>query len=149
MIFIDLFIIKFIVINVQIGRVLKHGSKTFMIKSIPCPTILNDIFFSEIGTCKKNGNLMFMQVSTQRPFTCATNILGERKWDLICHIWMLLVLYNPCMASFFQIICRNPILAKCGGEAQHSQSWGLGVLRDSRMFRVRQQGPKHLELRCS
>jgi hypothetical protein len=28
-------------------------------------------------------------------------------------------------------ICRNPILAKCGGEAQHSQSWGLGVLRDS------------------
>jgi hypothetical protein len=24
--------------------------------------------------------------------------------------------------------CRNPTLAKCGGEAQHSQSWGLGVL---------------------
>jgi hypothetical protein len=33
--------------------------------------------------------------------------------------------------------CRNPTLAKCGGEAQHSQSWGFGVLRDSRMFRVR------------
>jgi len=32
--------------------------------------------------------------------------------------------------------CRNPTLAKCGGEAQHSQSWGFGVLRDSRMFRV-------------
>ncbi len=43
--------------------------------------------------------------------------------------------------------CRNPTLAKCGGEAQHSQSWGLGVLRDSRMFRVRQQGPKLLALR--
>jgi len=27
--------------------------------------------------------------------------------------------------------------------------WGLGVLRDSRMFRVRQQRPKHLALRCS
>jgi hypothetical protein len=27
--------------------------------------------------------------------------------------------------------CRNPTLAKCGGEGQHSQSWGLGVLRDS------------------
>jgi hypothetical protein len=40
-------------------------------------------------------------------------------------------------------------LAKCGGEAQHSQSWGLGVRRDSRMFRVRQEGPKHLTLRCS
>jgi hypothetical protein len=45
--------------------------------------------------------------------------------------------------------CRNPTLAKCGGEAQHSQSWGLGVLRDSRMFRVRQKGPEHLALQCS
>jgi len=44
--------------------------------------------------------------------------------------------------------CHNPTLAKCGGEAQHSQSWGFGVLRDSRMFRVWQQGPKHLALRC-
>jgi hypothetical protein len=24
--------------------------------------------------------------------------------------------------------CRNPTLAKCGGEAQHFQSWGFGVL---------------------
>ncbi len=47
------------------------------------------------------------------------------------------------------IMCRNPTLAKCGGEAQHFQSWGFGILRDSRMFRVRQQGPKHLALRCS
>jgi hypothetical protein len=39
--------------------------------------------------------------------------------------------------------------AKCGGEAQHSQSWELGVLWDSRMFRARQQGPKHLALRRS
>jgi hypothetical protein len=29
------------------------------------------------------------------------------------------------------------------------KKWGFGVLRDSQMFRVRQQGPKHLELRCS
>jgi len=26
------------------------------------------------------------------------------------------------------------------------KSWGLGVLRDSRMFRARQQDPKHLAL---
>ncbi len=45
--------------------------------------------------------------------------------------------------------CRNPTLAKCGGEAQHFQSWGFGVLRDSRMFRARQQSPKHLALKCS
>ncbi len=46
-------------------------------------------------------------------------------------------------------VCRNPTLAKCRGESQHSQSWGLGVLPDSRMFRVRQQGLKHFALRCS
>jgi hypothetical protein len=52
---------------------------------------------------------------------------------------------NPTKSPF----CRNRTLAKCGGEAQHSQSWGLGVLRDSRMFTVRQQGPKLLALRRS
>jgi hypothetical protein len=45
--------------------------------------------------------------------------------------------------------CRNPNLVKCGGEAQHLEKWGFGVLRDSRMFRVRQQGAKHLALGCS
>jgi hypothetical protein len=29
------------------------------------------------------------------------------------------------------------------------KSWGFGVLRDSRMFRARQQGGKHLALGCS
>jgi hypothetical protein len=46
-------------------------------------------------------------------------------------------------------ICRNPTLAKCGGEAQHLEKLGVGVLRDSRMFRARQQGAKHLALGCS
>jgi hypothetical protein len=45
--------------------------------------------------------------------------------------------------------CRNPNLVKCGGEAQHLEKWGFGVLQDSRMFRVRQQGAKHLALGCS
>jgi len=102
--FINLFIIKFIVINVQIGRVRKHSNITSTIISIPCPTILNDIFFSEIDTCKNNNNLMFAQVSMQCPFPRATSILSERKWDLVCHIWMLLVSYHPCMASFIWII---------------------------------------------
>ncbi len=29
------------------------------------------------------------------------------------------------------------------------KKWGFGVLRDSRMFRARRKGPKHLALRCS
>jgi hypothetical protein len=46
-------------------------------------------------------------------------------------------------------LCRTPTLAKCGGEAQHLEKSGVGVLRDSRMFRARQQSPKHLALGCS
>jgi hypothetical protein len=37
-----------------------------------------------------------------------------------------------------QRFCRNPTLAKCGGEAQHLEKLGFGVLRDSRMFRAGQ-----------
>jgi hypothetical protein len=46
-------------------------------------------------------------------------------------------------------LCRTPTLAKCGGEAQQLEKSGVGVLRDSRMFRARQQEAKHLELGCS
>ncbi len=42
--------------------------------------------------------------------------------------------------------CCNPTLAKCEDETHTSQSWGFGVLRDSRIFRVRQKGEKHLAL---
>ncbi len=60
------------------------------------------------------------------------------------------LLYNRKMMPCLQKISVATLLwAKCGGEAQHSQSWEFGVLRDSRMFRVRQQGPKHLALECS
>jgi hypothetical protein len=48
-----------------------------------------------------------------------------------------------------EALCRNPNLVKCGGEAQHLEKWGFGVLRNSRMFRARQQGAKHLALGCS
>jgi hypothetical protein len=44
----------------------------------------------------------------------------------------------------YNITCRNPTLAKCGGEAQHLEKLGFGVLRDSQMFRARQQGPNTL-----
>jgi hypothetical protein len=45
--------------------------------------------------------------------------------------------------------CRNPTLAKCGVKPNTWKSWRFGALRDSRMFRAQQQGPKHLALRCS
>jgi len=42
--------------------------------------------------------------STQHTFTCATSRFSERKWDLVCHIWMLLTSYHASMASFVGII---------------------------------------------
>jgi len=56
---------------------------------------------------------------------------------------------TPKPTSIAKYNCRNPTLAKCGAEAQHFQSWGLGVLWDSRMFRAQQKGPKNLALKCS
>jgi len=63
--------------------------------------------------------------------------------------WRILSMREPTNTPFHLhsktcmhiVVCRNPTLAKCGGEAQHSQSWEFGVLQDSRMFRVWQQGP--------
>jgi len=42
--------------------------------------------------------------STQHTFTCATSRFSERKWDLVCHIRMLLTSYHASMASFVGII---------------------------------------------
>jgi hypothetical protein len=43
----------------------------------------------------------------------------------------------------------QPHFGEVWGEAQHLEKLGVGVLRDSRMFRARQQGAKHLALGCS
>jgi hypothetical protein len=75
-----------------------------MIRSIPCPIILNNIILGEIDTYKKNNNLVFAQVFLQHPFTCATTVFGERKQNLVCHIWTLLIPHHPCMANFIRAI---------------------------------------------
>jgi hypothetical protein len=97
-IFIGLLIIKFTIINMQIVKVHKHGDKTFTIKSIPCPMIFS---LMKLIHVRRTNNLMFAQVSTHHPFKCATNIFDERKWDLVCHIWILLA---PSMHGYF---CSN------------------------------------------
>jgi hypothetical protein len=69
-----------------------------MIGSIPCHTILNNIVLGEIDTHDKNNNLVFAQVSMQCPFKCATNILGERKQNLVSHTrccWLCIILTWP------------------------------------------------------
>jgi len=43
----------------------------------------------------------------------------------------------------------QPYLGRVWGWNSHSQSWDLGVLRDSQNFRAQFQGAKHLALGCS
>jgi hypothetical protein len=43
----------------------------------------------------------------------------------------------------------TPLWPSVGVKPNTWKSWRLGVLRDSRMFRARQQGEKHLALGCS
>ncbi len=69
-----------------------------------------------------------------------------------CHSLRLLIysLSNKDNIAYVQCLhlCRNPTLAKCGGEAQHLEKVGIGVLRDSRKLRRRFGRPKHLALGC-
>ncbi len=43
----------------------------------------------------------------------------------------------------------TPLWPSVGVKPNTWKSWGFGVLRDSRMFRARQQGANHLALGCS
>ncbi len=99
---------------------------------------------------------------------------GGKKSYMACYLhwhndywqWQLLIfahvggcpwhIFTCCQFHFYKSItqthhnkCRNPTLAKCGVKLNTWKKWGFGVLRNSRMFRAWQQGPKHLALRCS
>ncbi len=49
---------------------------------------------------------------------------------------------------FHHILCRNPTFGRVWGWHSHSRNGDLGVLWDSRNFRVQLQRSKHLSLRC-
>ncbi len=46
----------------------------------------------------------------------------------------------------YRVIVATPLWPSVGVKPNTWKSWGFGVLRDSRIFRARQQGPKHLAL---
>jgi hypothetical protein len=96
---------------------------------------------------------LFVDVNMLTP---STNLLNLLRCQMACT--MSFEPQNPtifhpwgCPCSILiegDFVCRTPTLAKYGGEAQHLEKLGFGVLRDSRMFRARQQGAKHLALWC-
>jgi hypothetical protein len=102
MIFIGLFIIIFIVINVQIGRVHNMVAKPPRLDPYHVPQYWMIYFLM------KSIHVRRMATWCLHKFPCNTHshvqqAYLERKWDLVCHIRMLLVSYHPCMASFVQI----------------------------------------------
>jgi hypothetical protein len=82
------------------------------------------------------------------------NAKMQKGWVPLCTIQISTFLptmhmASSCEATNWYSICRNPTLAKCGGEAQHLEKVGIGVLRDSQKLRRRFGRPKHLALGCS
>ncbi len=59
---------------------------------------------------------------------------------------------QPVLADWAELrtqIVATPLWPSVGVKPNTWKSWRLGVFRDSRMFRARQQGAKHLALGCS
>jgi len=84
---------------------------------------------------------------------------------LLCYFRLALLFCCSCLTLFililhcsllFCVICfhfvlfvATPLWPSVGVKPNTWKSWRFGVLWNSRMFRARQQGPKHLALRCS
>jgi hypothetical protein len=58
---------------------------------------------------------------------------------------------NDTRSNLFMDMVRvaTPLWPSVGVKPNTWKSWRFGVLQDSRLFRARQQGPKHIALRRS
>jgi len=59
------------------------------------------------------------------------------------------LLYMCTSVKTRRLIVATLLWPSVGVKPNTWKKWGFGVLRDSRMFRARQQGAKHLALGCS
>jgi hypothetical protein len=100
MFFINLLFIKFIVINVQMGKVHKHGDKTFTLDPYHVPQYWIIFFLMRSIHVRRTTWCLYK-------FPCNTHSHVQQTYLVkgnVCHIWMLLALYHSCMASFVWII---------------------------------------------
>jgi hypothetical protein len=78
----------------------------------------------------------YERLYTSKVSTLGTSEVREVSWD-------------STLARVSTVAVATLTWPSVGVKPNTWKSWGLGVLRDSRMLRVRQQDPKHLALRCS
>ncbi len=84
---------------------------------------------------KFHGNIVFLaQMFYKKNFPNEMHCKLEPYKSIYVHFW------SPVATLLWPSVGVKPDTWK---------KWGFGVLWDSRMFRARQQGPKHLALRCS
>ncbi len=76
------------------------------------------------------------------PFPCQWH---SYHWTCLCFFFLSWLLWG---LWFSPINVATLLWPSVGVKPNTWKKWGFGVLRDSWMFRVRQQGPKHLALRC-
>jgi hypothetical protein len=72
----------------------KHVTQPFMMWSIPCSTIMNDILLRNVYACENDHNLVFTHVPLQCPFTCVTKYFGEWEFHYVNNIGKVLAPYT-------------------------------------------------------
>jgi hypothetical protein len=78
----------------------KHVTQPSTMCSIPCSTIMNDIFLRNVYGCEDDHNLVFTHVPLQCPFTCATKYFGEWEFHRVNNIGKVLAPYAPISITF-------------------------------------------------
>jgi hypothetical protein len=95
------------------------------------------------------------------PFNAFPNYMWD-TWFYIIRYYFLMMRMNDIQIFCSMVLCKmlmwiwmktmcvtTLLWPSVGVKPNTWKKWGFGVLWDSRMFRARQQGPKHLALRRS
>jgi len=75
------------------------------------------------------------------------NIISPLSYDMDCDVGFYHFKSSICYGNSKSV--ATPLWPSVGVKPNTWKSWRLGVFRDSRMFRARQQEAKHLTLGCS
>jgi hypothetical protein len=80
---------------------------------------------------------------------CRMQLFISCMWDVQLQKTIFLLVWTPTSKTSANDSVATPLWPSVSAKPNICKVGDFGVLRDSRMFRVRQQGPKHLALGCS